>query len=146
MKYKTISPEFIITPETEEEVYLIKRIISLVDDNGIECTSIETENSQECATIAFCTDIEDNTNREKIYLEDTPKIKENTSCTLSNEELHTACEEMILKLCDTNGKAWKQSIPVDYNKDPDLLLSALIVRFGTMIGHYVKSMKESDNI
>ena len=36
-----------VIQETEEELKIIKRMISFVDDNGIKCVSIETSNSYE---------------------------------------------------------------------------------------------------
>lgn len=50
-------------------------------------------------------------------------------CDLSNEELTTMCRQWVSKLCETGGKAWTLEIPVNYNKDPDLLICELIDRF-----------------
>ena len=50
-------------------------------------------------------------------------------CTLNNEELSIACDNWITELCRSGGKKWCLSIPVNLNKDPDMLFIELIKRF-----------------
>lgn len=50
-------------------------------------------------------------------------------CTLNDENLIQACEGWVSKLCKTGGSAWSLSVPVDFNKDPDVLITELINRF-----------------
>lgn len=53
----------------------------------------------------------------------------NKECTLSDEELIEACDKWITSLCATGGDSWVLSIPVNFNRDPDMLFSELIKRF-----------------
>jgi DNA repair ATPase RecN len=50
-------------------------------------------------------------------------------CTLSDQELSDSCREWISKLCKSGGREWMLSIPVSFNRDPDMLFSELITRF-----------------
>lgn len=52
-----------------------------------------------------------------------------TECTLSDEELLQKVDEWNDKLCKTGAKAWTLSIPVNFNRDPDMLISELCKRF-----------------
>lgn len=51
-----------------------------------------------------------------------------TECTLTNEELIAKAEEWISKLAKSGGDAWTLSVPVDFNKDPDMLFVELCKR------------------
>ena len=55
--------------------------------------------------------------------------------TLSDEELVEKCTEWISKLCATGGRAWSLEVPVNFNRDPDILFSELIQRFKRMSPH-----------
>jgi hypothetical protein len=55
-------------------------------------------------------------------------LKENT-CTLSNDELCNKIDSFITELCITGGKSLSLSVPVNFNRDPDVLISELIKRF-----------------
>lgn len=57
------------------------------------------------------------------------KEARNPKCSLSDEELVTQCSEWIDKLCKSGGKAWTLRVPVDFNRDPDILFNELINRF-----------------
>lgn len=50
------------------------------------------------------------------------------SCTLTNEELIAICEKWIHKLAESGGKDWCLSVPVNFNKDPDMLFTELAER------------------
>lgn len=50
-------------------------------------------------------------------------------CTLSNEDLLQQCEEWVHKLAKSGGKDWCLQVPVNFNKDPDMLFMELIIRF-----------------
>lgn len=48
--------------------------------------------------------------------------------TLSNEELIERCDKWIVDLCKDR-KNWTLSVPVQFNRDPDILFTELIRRF-----------------
>ncbi len=48
--------------------------------------------------------------------------KEEPKCTLSNEELVVRVNALVSKLCETGGKSWGLSVPVNFNRDPDMLI------------------------
>lgn len=48
---------------------------------------------------------------------------------LSDEDLVKKCAEWVDKLCKSGGSAWNLSVPVNFEKDPDILLSELIKRY-----------------
>ena len=50
-------------------------------------------------------------------------------CTLSDIELMEECEKWIDKLCKSGGDAWTLEVPVNMNRDPDMLFTELIRRF-----------------
>ncbi len=45
--------------------------------------------------------------------------------TLTDSELIEACNNWVKRLCETGGRAWTLSIPVNFNKDPDMLIIEL---------------------
>lgn len=49
-------------------------------------------------------------------------------CTLSDKELIEAVHALVSKQCKT-GRGWQMSVPVDFNRDSDILISELIRRF-----------------
>lgn len=49
--------------------------------------------------------------------------------SISNEELINRCEEWIDKLCKSGGRDWCLTVPVNFNRDPDMLFTELIRRF-----------------
>ncbi len=67
---------------------------------------------------------------------------EKDKCTLSNEQLINACRKWISNLCKTKGKCWCLSIPVDHNRDPDMLFNELIDRFKKIYSVSIKDLKE----
>lgn len=50
-------------------------------------------------------------------------------CTLTDQELIDKCDAWITSLAKSGGDTWTLSIPVDFNKDPDMLFCELITRF-----------------
>lgn len=56
-------------------------------------------------------------------------MTDKTTCTLSDQELIEKCEEWISSLARSGGDTWCLSVPVDFNRDPDMLFSELIKRF-----------------
>lgn len=52
-----------------------------------------------------------------------------TKCTLTDEELIARCHDWIDKLCKSGGDKWTLSVPVDFDRDPDMLFIELIRRF-----------------
>jgi hypothetical protein len=55
--------------------------------------------------------------------------KPEPKCTLSDAELIDRCSEWVDKLCKSGGQAWSLRVPVDFERDPDILISELIQRF-----------------
>lgn len=51
-----------------------------------------------------------------------------TECTLNNEELIAKAHELVHQLAKTGGKSWSLSVPVDFNKDPDMIFLELCRR------------------
>lgn len=50
-------------------------------------------------------------------------------CTLTDLGLIQMLDEWNSKLCITGGKAWTLSVPVNFDRDPDMLISEIIRRF-----------------
>lgn len=50
-------------------------------------------------------------------------------CTLSNEDLLQQCEQWVHDLAKSGGKDWCLQVPVNFNRDPDMLFMELINRF-----------------
>ncbi len=57
---------------------------------------------------------------------------EEGSTNLSDDYLIERCKEWIGKLCQTGGRAWSLSVPVDFKRDPDVLFGELIKRFQSL--------------
>lgn len=55
--------------------------------------------------------------------------KEEIQCTLTNEELIKECNTQLKKLCETGGSAFTMRVPIDRNKDTDMVFGELIHRF-----------------
>lgn len=53
-------------------------------------------------------------------------------CTLSDAELLDAVKKFVSKLCDTGGSAWTLSVPVNVNRDPDILITELCSRYAAL--------------
>ena len=51
------------------------------------------------------------------------------TCKLSDEDLVKKCAEWVDKLCKSGGSSWSLSVPVNFEKDPDVLFSELIKRY-----------------
>lgn len=51
-------------------------------------------------------------------------------CTLSDGELIERCEQWVHDLAETGGERWTLSVPVNFNRDPDMLFIELGKRFG----------------
>jgi hypothetical protein len=50
-------------------------------------------------------------------------------CTLPNEELIQLCQDWVSSLAKTGGDSWTLQVPVNFDKDPDMLFCELINRF-----------------
>jgi len=46
-------------------------------------------------------------------------------CTLSNSEIVQRANELVNKLAKTGGKSWSLQVPVNFNRDPDMLFIEL---------------------
>lgn len=51
------------------------------------------------------------------------------NCTLSDQELIDKCDQWVTSLAKSGGETWSLSVPVNFNKDPDMLFIELINRF-----------------
>jgi hypothetical protein len=74
-------------------------------------------------------------------------------CTLSDQELSEKCEEWISRLCNSGGREWTLRVPVDFDRDPDMLFSELNKRFkrlndtiGDASGHVEFLDRENDRM
>ena len=53
------------------------------------------------------------------------KIAFTPSCTLTNEELIKRCDQWVHSLAETGGHSWVLQVPVNFNRDPDMLFIEL---------------------
>jgi hypothetical protein len=49
-------------------------------------------------------------------------MSQTKNCTLSNKELAERLRDWASRLAETGGKAWSLQIPVNFNRDPDMLM------------------------
>jgi hypothetical protein len=54
-------------------------------------------------------------------------------CTLSDKELIERSQEWVSKLAKSGGKAWILQVPVNFNRDPDMLFIELCKRLEAAI-------------
>ena len=54
-------------------------------------------------------------------------------CKLTDAELHDAVQKWVSKLCDTGGSAWALSVPVNFDHDPDMLITELCKRQSALL-------------
>jgi len=47
----------------------------------------------------------------------------------SNEELIIVIQDWVKKLCETGGREWCLRVPVDFQRDPDVLIIEICARF-----------------
>lgn len=57
-------------------------------------------------------------------------------CTLTDAELHDAVQKWVLKLCDTGGRAWTLSVPVNFDSDPDMIITELCDRHAALLARH----------
>lgn len=50
-------------------------------------------------------------------------------CDLTDEILMEKCSKWVSDLCKTGGHAWTLRVPVDMDRDPDILFTELIERY-----------------
>lgn len=50
-------------------------------------------------------------------------------CTLNDKELLEKVSEWVSSLSKTGGKSWSLHVPVDFNNDPDMVISELCQRY-----------------
>jgi hypothetical protein len=53
--------------------------------------------------------------------------------SMSNEQLIQKCEAWIKSLCETGGRSWTLRVPVEYDRDPDMLFTELMIRFKNLL-------------
>lgn len=63
-------------------------------------------------------------------------MSEQPKCTLSNAELLAAVGTWVSKQCDTGGRAWTLSVPVNFNRDPDMLITELRKRYADLLARH----------
>ena len=49
--------------------------------------------------------------------------------SLDDTELITRVEDWVSSLCKSGGRTWSLSVPVNFNRDPDMLICELIRRY-----------------
>jgi hypothetical protein len=64
-------------------------------------------------------------------------------CTLTDEQLTTRAKKWIDDLTESHGRAYKLSIPAQYNEDPDLIFQELINRFQIIKAQYEDLKKQT---
>lgn len=50
-------------------------------------------------------------------------------CTLTDQQLIDLANSMVNDLAQTGGRAWTMRVPVDFDRDHDMIFSELISRF-----------------
>lgn len=50
-------------------------------------------------------------------------------CTLTDEQLIETTRNMISDLAESGGRAWTMRVPVDFNRDHDMVLLEVVARF-----------------
>lgn len=60
------------------------------------------------------------------------EMSEQPKCTLRDAELLADVGKWVSKLCDTGGRAWTLSVPVNFNRDPDMLITELCKRYAAL--------------
>ena len=63
-------------------------------------------------------------------------MSEQPKCTLRDAELLADVEKWVSKLCDTGGRAWTLSVPVNFNRDPDMLITELCKRYAALLARH----------
>lgn len=64
------------------------------------------------------------------------------NCTLNNSELIVKVREWVEQLESSDGKDWRISTPVNYDRDPDCLILELCNRFESSENSKYNSLKE----
>ena len=59
-----------------------------------------------------------------------------SECRLTNEELIRKVRMWVDELCRTGGKGWSLQVPVNMERDPDILISELCNRFDGVLAPY----------
>jgi len=54
-------------------------------------------------------------------------------CTLTDQELLNRIYKTVSDLCRTGGRSWTLKVPVDFDNDPDMLITELCNRYKTKI-------------
>lgn len=55
--------------------------------------------------------------------------KEEITCTLTDKELIEEAKKQLSKLCETGGRSFTMRVPVERNKDTDMIIGEVISRF-----------------
>ena len=63
-------------------------------------------------------------------------MSEQPKCTLRDAELLADVEKWVSKLCDTGGSAWTLSVPINFNRDPDMLITELCKRYAALLARH----------
>lgn len=61
------------------------------------------------------------------------RVRTDSKCCLSDEELILKCRGIVHQMCQADGKSWKMSVPIDYSDDSDMILTELIRRFEFLV-------------
>ena len=60
-------------------------------------------------------------------------MKTKIECTLTDKELIELAHKEIRKMCETGGGSFTMRVPANPNKDTDIILSEIIMRFEKVI-------------
>lgn len=63
-------------------------------------------------------------------------------CTLTDAELRDAVQKWVSKLCETGGRAWTLSVPVNFDRDPDMLITELCKRYAALLARHTALREE----
>lgn len=73
-------------------------------------------------------------------------MSEQPKCTLRDAELLADVEKWVSKLCDTGGRAWTLSVPVNFNRDPDMLITELCKRYAALLARHNALREEFEDV
>lgn len=69
--------------------------------------------------------------------------KKENKCNLSDELLLQECKQWIKDLCESGGRKWSLQVPVNFNKDPDMLFIELMNRYKNTQSELIRLKEEN---
>lgn len=71
-------------------------------------------------------------------------MKEKEICTLTDDELIEAAHKVITDMCQR--KRWQMTVPVDFNRDSDMILIEVINRYEQLLKNNKEMFKDIDKL